>query len=147
MRKAVMNGKMDEARSEADFETFLDDMDRQKLLRERERAELLRTWKEESQDKERARAHMLAKLDLESNYELRAAELRLRSDLSEKELEAELRIERMRANKQYEIDASRLDYDLNRRRKEAEFIAQQADIQQQEGSGSQAKAVSWCCRS
>jgi hypothetical protein len=127
MRQAVMNGKMDEVRSEAEFTIFLDDMDRKKLLREQERAEMLQTWKEEGQDRERARAHLLAKLDLESSYELRAADLRLRTELSEKELEAELHMERMRANKQYEIDAARLDYDLNRRRQEAQFERQQAE--------------------
>lgn len=131
MRQSVTSGKMDEVRSEAEFDAFLDGIDRQKLLRGKERAELLKTWKEESEDKERARAHMIARLELETGYELRAADLRLRTDLSEKELEAELRMERMRVNKQYEIDAARQDYDLERRRKEAVFELQQAEARLQ----------------
>lgn len=127
MQKAVTDGKMNEIRSDAEFESFLNEMDIKKLLREKERAELLKTWKDEAEDKERARAHMLAKLELERGYELRAAELHLRTDLSEKEFEAELRMERMRVNKQFEIDAARQDYDLDRRRKQAEFDRQQAE--------------------
>jgi len=57
---------------------------------------------------------LLAKLDLDRQYELRAAELKARTDLSEQELEGELRLERMRASKQYEIDAARSDYELKR---------------------------------
>ena len=121
MRANVMSGKMDEIHSEAEFDNFLNDMDRQKLLHEKERTELLKTWQEEADDKGRARAHMLAKLDLEQNYELRAADLRLRTDLSEKEFEGELRLERLRATRQYEIDIARSEYDMKHRKEEMEF--------------------------
>jgi hypothetical protein len=121
MRQAVLSEKMNEVRSEAQFAQFLDEQDRQKLLSEKEHAELMRTWKEDVEDHERGRAHLLAKLDLDRQYELRAADLKMRSDLSEKELEGELRLERMRASKQFEIDAARWEYDLKHRRAEVEF--------------------------
>ena len=129
MRQAVLGGKMDEVRSDEQFEIFMDDIDRQKLLREKDRTELLKTWKEEGDDKDSARAHMLAKLGLERDFELRSAELRMRTDLSEKELEGELRMERMRASKQFEIEAAKTDYELKQRRALAEFDRQQTEEQ------------------
>jgi len=118
MREAVMSDRMNEVYSTAEFEAFLDDIDQDKLLREKERADMLRTWKEEAEDQEKARAHLLAKLEIERNYELRSAELRLRTDLDEKALEAELRLEKMRATKQFEIESAKFEYDLKRRREE-----------------------------
>jgi len=128
MRQAVLSEKMDEVRSEGQFEQFLDEQDRGKLLREKERADLVRTWKEEAEDHDSGRAHLVAKLDLDRQYEMRSADLKLRSDLSEKELEGELRLERMRASKQFEIDAARWEYELKHRRAEAEFVTEQRKI-------------------
>lgn len=138
MRQVVMNGKMDEIRTEAEFDVFLDGIDRQKLLREKERAELLKTWREDTEDKDRTRAHMLAKLDMERNYELRSAELRLRTDLSQKEQEAEIQFERVRSERQYEIETQKLDFALKQARQKAEYEAemlkkrQLAEIEQAE---------------
>lgn len=136
MRQAVMSDKMDEVESTAEFESFLDDVDRQKLLRKKERADLVRTWDEESEDHQRARAHLLAMLQVEQNYELRAAELKLRIDLSEAELESELRLEKMRATKQQEIEFARWEYALQRRQAEAEYERdrqrQEAQLQQEQ---------------
>ena len=127
MRKAVSAGKMDEVRSEAEFEAFLDDMDRQKLLREKEKAELLQTWQEVNQDKQRARAHMLARLDMEQNYELRMVDLRLQSELSEAQLQSEQKLERMKSVRYYEVETEKLDFELKQEAQKAEFQAQQLE--------------------
>lgn len=127
MRQAVMSNRMKEITSQAEFEEFLNDIDHDKLLREKEREELLRTWREEAEDHEKARDHLLAKLEIERDYELRAAELKLRSDLNEKELEAELRLERLRASKQFEIEAARQEYELRRRRAQLSFEEELAE--------------------
>jgi len=121
MREAVMSDRMNEVYSTAEFEAFLDDIDQDKLLREKERADMLRTWKEDAEVHELARGHLLAKLEIDRNYELRAAELRLRTDLDEKALESELRLEKMRATKQFEIESAKYEYDLKRRREELAF--------------------------
>ena len=132
MREALMSDRMNEIYSEAEFKTFLDDMDRDKLLREREKAEMLRLWQEEDIDRDTARAHLLAKLDIEQSYELRAMELKLRSDLDDKTLEAELRLARMRATKQQEIEFAKWEFKIRRQRAQAEFEREQAeaDLQQ-----------------
>ncbi len=120
MRDAVLSQKMDEVMSEAEFDKFIREVDHQKLLDEKERKDLQRAWLEEGQDRDRARAHLLAKLDLDRQYEIRSAELKMRGDLSQQELEGELRLEKLRATKQLEIDASKWEYDLKRRRAEAD---------------------------
>jgi len=134
MREAVMSDRMNEVYSTAEFETFLDDIDQDKLLREKERADMLRTWKEDAEDQEKARAHILAKLEVERNYELRSAELKQRTDLDEKALDAELRLERMRATKQQEIEFAKWEFTLKHRRSEAEFEHEQAgaELRQEE---------------
>ena len=103
MRQAVMSDRMDEVRSEAEFEAFLDEIDVEKLLREKERADLLKTWKEEAEDHDKARAHMLARLEVEQNYELRMATLKLETDYDQVQLESEIDIARKRAEFEFEL--------------------------------------------
>ena len=134
MRQAVMSDKMKEVRSTADFETFLDQVDYEKLLREKERADLVKSWKEQAEDHDKARAHLLAKLEVERNYEVRAAEIKGRSDLSTQELDGELRLARLRATGEQEIEASRWEFDLRRRRADEQFQQEQdeARLRQEE---------------
>ena len=106
MRQAATSDRMNEVRSENEFKAFLKDIDRQGLLDEKEQNELLRTWKEEAEDHELARAHLLARLEVEQNYELRVAELKSRIDLEGSELDYELGIE-----------SKKLDFELAKRRK------------------------------
>jgi len=77
MRQAVQSDKMNEVRSEADFKKFMRDIEGEQLLQERERQELLRTWQDQSQNLQRARAHLLARLDVEQDFELRMLRLKL----------------------------------------------------------------------
>ena len=121
MRQAVINGKMDEVRSEAEFDTFLDDMDRKKLLREKERADLLRTWKEDAEDQGRTRAHMLAKLETQQKYELAVADLNMRQDLGRKDLEFEMEMQRKRAEQEYSVRSLEWEYALKKEETDAKI--------------------------
>ncbi len=76
MRDAVNSDRMDEVLSEKDFEYFLRDIDRKELLDKKEHDELLRLWKEEAEDHDRARQHLLAQLDISQRFELKIAELK-----------------------------------------------------------------------
>ena len=102
MRYAVMSGKMDEARSEADFDTFLDDMDRKKLLREKERVDLLRTWKEEAEDHELSRGYLVEKLRIEQDYQTKKVALTSQGDLDQTRLDNEITLARKRADFEFE---------------------------------------------
>jgi len=128
MRQAVMSDKIDEVESMAEFEAFLDDVDREKLLREKDKADMLRIWQEEAEDHQLARAHLLAKLEVERKYEVRAIELKLHTDLDEQALEAELRLERMRTEQLQKIELQRIEYQLQRERMIAEQKRRQKEL-------------------
>jgi hypothetical protein len=129
MRQAVMSDKMKEVRSEADFDAFLEDIDRQKLLREKERSELLRTWKEAAEDHELARAHLLAKLEIERGYELRLAELKLKSELDTRQLASETEIARKRADLEWELKRKQSSQELELERDRLRIAAERAKAQ------------------
>lgn len=131
MREAVLRGKMQEARSEAEYEAFLNQMDLDKLLREKERAELLQSWREDAADRQGTRAHQLARLQLEREYELKSAEFRLRKDLNAQEVEDEMRLERVRVERTYQLEAEKLDFDIKQRRKQEDFEAEMAETRRQ----------------
>jgi hypothetical protein len=121
MREVTLSDRMNEIRTERDFEDFMDELDFDKVLKEKEREELLQTWQEEQEDHEIARAHLLAKLDIEQDFEQRMTALELQSDLDEKALEAETRLARLRATKQEEIEFARWQFELKRRREDLAF--------------------------
>ncbi len=105
MRRAVLSDKMSEVRSEEEFEQFLDGIDRQKLLRDKERQELLDIWKAEAADHDRARAHVAAKLDVERKYELDLARLKGDNTLKGEQQEFEIQLARKKAD--FELDLAR----------------------------------------
>lgn len=112
MRAALMTEKINDVRTTADFELFMDGVDRDKLLREKERTELLKTWQEASQDHDRARAHLLAKLNIEQGFERRLAELKLQQDFDTGKLDGEIEIARKRADYEFEMQRKTVDEEL-----------------------------------
>jgi len=102
MRQAVLNEKMDEIRSEAQFTQFLDEQDKQKLLSEKERGELLRTWKEEAEDHDLQRKFLLQKLEIEQNYQTEKVTLMSRADLDQTALDNEIALARKRSDFEFE---------------------------------------------
>lgn len=128
MRQAVLNDKIHELRSKAEYETVLNQLDRQKLLSEKERADLLRAWEEQGEDHEKGRAHLLAKLQVERDYELRLAGIKLRGDelrakgeLDQQQLEIDIQLARRRTEGQLEIESARYEFDLKRRREQEAY--------------------------
>ena len=118
MRDATLSNRMDQVRTDREFEAFLNQIDTEKLLEEKERKDLLKTWAEEEEDHDRARAHLLAKLDVEQDFERRLIALRLQSDLDMKQLESEMDLLRTRADKQEEIEYARWSFELKKRREQ-----------------------------
>jgi len=120
MRQALLTDRMNEIRSEGQFKSFMREIDRDELLTEKEKSELLRTWKEESEDHDLARAHLLQELKLRHDFELRKAELKLKSDLNKDQQEYEI-----------DLENRKLDFEIQRRRKitEEEFYLERQKIQ------------------
>lgn len=129
MRQALTGDKMDEIRSEAEFEAFLDGVDRQKLLREKERADLLQTWKDEAADKQKARANLLAKMEVEQNHQLRLAEIKSKRELDTLQQDAEIEISRQRRD--FELETTR------RQQEEALALEEQREVIRQKRAKAQ----------
>jgi len=109
MRQIAMSGRINEIQSQADLERFIDETDRQKLLRENERAELIKSWNEAGEDRQRARAHVLARLEVERDFELRMTSLRLQHEQDVARLDNEIIIARKRSD--FEFDVARRNYE------------------------------------
>ena len=103
MRQAMLSDKMNEVRSEADFDVFLQGQNRQKLLSEKEKNDLLRTWKEQGEDHERARVFTSAKLDIDQKAELQILNLRLQSGMDRERLDNEIALARKKADYEFEL--------------------------------------------
>lgn len=116
MRKAVSSDKMDEVRSEEDFNKFMDEIDRQHLLREDERAKLLAEYKANREDRERARAHLLARLDVEQRYELLMLEAERKGGLDQQQLKAQENLARQQVDFEQEAILRRTQGEIEVRR-------------------------------
>lgn len=134
MRQAVSSDKMNDVRTEADFDRFLDEIDHEKLLREKERQDLERVWKEEGEDHDRARAHLLAKLDIEQQFEERGLRARLQHSADLQTIDNEIEISRKRADFDFETRRKNVDIeiDLERKRREIELEREKIEEERQE---------------
>ena len=128
MRQSVLSDKMAELRSEEEMEAFLREQDKRQLLRDKEWQELQQTIREEQKDHQALRAHLLAKIEMERDYELRQMELLQRWDLEEAELDFELTQARRELEGRQELDRRRWEYELEKRERQAEFERQQRKV-------------------
>jgi colicin import membrane protein len=131
MRQAVSSDKMNEVRSEADFDRFMSEIDYEKLLREKERQDLQRVWKEEGEDHDRARAHLLAKLDIEGQFEERGLRARLQHSEDVQTIDNEIEIARKRADYDFETRRKNVDIEIELERKRREIELEREKIEEE----------------
>jgi hypothetical protein len=95
-------------------------MDKDDLLAAKEKEELLRTWREDAEDHDLARAHLINELKLKHDFELKKAELKLRYDHDKDRQEYEI-----------DLENKKLDFEIQRRRKitEEEIYLERQKIQ------------------
>lgn len=110
LQEAILSERMNEVRTEEELDSFLHEHAKRTLIRENEFEELKRAFAERKQDHEMARAHLLAKLQVEQEYELRLAEAAKRGEL----LQVELEQERRRAEGQLAIEELKWRHYLRR---------------------------------
>jgi hypothetical protein len=121
MRRTVMADKMNEVNNDRDFEKFMDEIDREKLLSKKEHDELLQGWKEAAEDHDRSRAFLLAKADLEENYQLRAIEIKNNADLTIQEQDYQMEIERKRVDLSLQIEEQKWQFELRKRQAQDDY--------------------------
>lgn len=145
MRQASMSDKMNEVRTEREFDLFLDSIDLDKLLKDREREDLKRGWRESDQDHDRARGYLLAKASVEEDFSLRGLQLTLQHGQDMQKLDNEIELARKRRDleldfrlrtveeelkleaKRQEIERSRMDIETDRRKRVLELAQLEAD--------------------
>jgi RNA polymerase subunit RPABC4/transcription elongation factor Spt4 len=147
MRRAVMSDRFAELTGERETEQFLREQDRGRLLADDEWERIRRTieWKRDDElrdrrgvvedsewarlvqvdDRERTRAQLLARLQLENEYELRSTRLLQDQEIGAAELKFQLEQERLRVERTQDIEAIKIAFDLQRRRDEDAFRREQ----------------------
>ena len=139
MRRAVLSDEFGALTTGRERETFLRDLDRQRLIDDDEWARLQRTmlWKQQDEiwtrgieldDRDRERSHLLARLELENEYDLKQMKLLQRADLEPAQLELELDLERQLVEGKQEIETQRQGFRLAQARQEAEFRREQEQL-------------------
>jgi len=127
MRKALLDDHMDEQQRAAEWARFLDNLDTQKLLQQKQRQDLLQAWDEQRIDHVRGRAHLLARLDVEEKYALKTIELRLSGTLEKEQIATTLENERARLEAYITLEEQKQVFDLRRRQSEADFEQRKRD--------------------
>jgi hypothetical protein len=128
MRQAVMSDRMSQIHGEDEFAAFMQEQDKQKLIRAEEWDALKREFSEKRADQDSLRAFMVAKLEMERDYELKQRELSLRNDLTTADIEFELQVERKRLQGRIDLESQRWEADNKRRIAEADSVREQARL-------------------
>jgi hypothetical protein len=127
MRKTLLDDKMDEEKRAAEWGRFLNDLDTQKLIQEKEKQELVQSWQEQREDKLRGRARLLARLDVEEKFALKIIETKLSGDLDA----AVLVNERARLEAHMGLEEQRQAFDLRQRQAAYDFQKRLRDEQEE----------------
>lgn len=121
MRRSVLSDKMNQVQTEQEFEKFVHDVDKEKLLRADEMQTLKRDFVERRDDHDKQRAFFIAKADMERDFELKQIEFAQRRDLTTQQAEFEIELERKRLEGKLAFDARRWEAELLRQKADAEF--------------------------
>lgn len=121
MRRSVMGDKMDELRTDADMEKFVDGLDREKLLRAEDRAKFVFELKNAHEDRERARASLVARADMEERYERMMAEAQRKAALDEAQLAAQSKLARQQVESEASLTLLKAQSELNVRKAREDF--------------------------
>ncbi len=150
MRAAILSDKFDEIRSTQEMETFLRAIDKQKLLDEDEWARFKRTieWRQDDElrqrkdgladkewaraikieDRDRDRAHLLARIELESKFELEQLDLLQRMDLEPDQLAFEQEMAQDKMDGEMALEAKRQEFYIQQKSQESEFNREQQNL-------------------
>lgn len=124
MRRAAQSDKMNEIRSETDFNNFLREMDRDKLLKETDFEEFKRNLADKLEDGDRARVQLVRMIELKNEFDYRRQENSQRHTLTAEEQAAETELEHSRT----EAELKRVDLESQIRKKQEEIELARAKL-------------------
>lgn len=150
LRRAILSDKFGELRDEREMEQFLRQIDKDKLLEDDEWDRIQRTiqWRRDDElrmrrdaladadwarsitleDRDRDRAHLLARLETENRYGLAQLELQRRQDLEPAQQEHERLLARRRLEGEQALESLRQEFHLAQQRREADFRREQSHL-------------------
>ena len=122
MRRAANSDRMAEVKTEQELADFLRGTDKEKLLKDSEMEEILKTTAATLGDNDKARAHLSRKAELERDFEQRRLELAMQGDLDHEQVKAEIGLERLRLEWSSDAELKKVDVDVERQRRQAKLM-------------------------
>lgn len=119
LREVLLSDRLDEIRSAEALAAVVADVDRTHVLRQHEMDTLKQILTEHGADHQAERAHLLARVDLERQRELRLGDLALRKDLEQEDLARSQEIESQRLDGMLALETRHWQAELARRDQEA----------------------------
>ena len=119
LRETLLADRLDEMRSAEALAGVVAEVDRTHVLRQHEIDTLKQLVAEQGADRQAARAHLLARVELERQRELRLGDLALRKDVEQEELARSQEIESRRLEGMMALETRRWQAELERRGQEA----------------------------
>lgn len=125
MRDAIQSEKFDEISTEDEMAAFLQERDKGKLLRQEEMDELIEGFAQRKEDRDSARKHMVAKLELERGLEIDKIRADLDHTMKLKRLDHEIALAGKTATKdnavwknEVELERQKAEHNRYERRKD-----------------------------
>lgn len=129
MRRAVLSEKLDELRTDDELAVFLNEQTKTVALRVDERERLMNQLRDARVDRDRARAQVLARLEIEQRYELLQVEAQRRAALNEQQLTAQQKLARQQAEGEFSLALLRAQNDVRIQQTRNDYQREQANIQ------------------
>jgi class 3 adenylate cyclase len=136
MRQALLAKSKGEVQSQTELENLLREADSDRLLKENEMQQLVRTMAEGKEDHEKSRAFLLRRIEAEGEYELQKLDLGHRFGLSQDRLSFEVASARQEMEGHWELELLRVEADIEQDRRLNEFRRQQESLDQEVGNRS-----------
>ena len=130
IRQALLSNAKGEIQSQAELEDMVRQADRDRLLKEDEQQSLIRAMAEAGEDHEKARAFVLRRVEAEGEHELKKLDLWHQYGLGQERLNWEISTARQEMEGNWELELRRLDLQLTKERREAEFHREQGTEEQ-----------------
>ncbi|MDB4864365.1 GYF domain-containing protein [Pirellulaceae bacterium] len=116
LRRQHLTDKFNSVETREDYSIFIDQIDKERLLRQEEKDKLLFEFESQQNDRETLRSHLLSLLDEQHRYEFEEAKLNYQSNLDVLVLDKEIELAEKKRDEQSKILS---DYLKDRRTKQS----------------------------
>ena len=120
LRRAIQANATNEIRSRAELEELVRQADKDRLLKESDYENLVRTLSEAKEDHKKGRAFVLRRVEAEGEYELQKLDLGHRFGLEQERLALELTTARQEMEARWELELRRVELEISKERGLAE---------------------------